>query len=158
MLGLMEIAWGWCERDIYAVIRMWLGMMLFILAFFTFTLLNLVNNFQPLVTIPDINISGTQTAAVFLSCEFGFFNAFSMLTFLAIIVCLLEYTGNFLIAAYHYDNDSWDIVNVPKDLYRRFWVWDEARWGALKSESKTNYEEYRKRLDAQLTDLKTEIQ
>ena len=148
MLGLMKIAWMWCERDIYAVFRMWIGMMLFILVWVTFTIINVANH-QPLVLMPNMNIAGTQLSIVILAAYVGFFNAWSMLTFLAIVVCLLEYAGNFLIAAYNYDNRSWEIVNAPR-------AWLRTMRESSEAASKSDYEEYRKKLDSQIAELKSE--
>jgi hypothetical protein len=104
--ALLDLAWKNCARDIIAVVHMYIGMILFICAFATFLLLN-VAQYQSFVTIPDINIAGTQLSVVIMSMMISFVNAFATITFLAIVICLFEYALSFTIVCYHYDNRAW---------------------------------------------------
>ena len=108
----MDLAWKNCARDVYAVVYMYIGMLIFIGAFFIFTLLNLTvnfNNMQVVQYVPSPDISGTTLANTIISAMIGFANAVYTLTFLAIVICLFEYALSFTTICYYYDNKSWAV-------------------------------------------------
>jgi hypothetical protein len=116
--ALLGLAWNNCARDIAAVVNMYIGMLVFIAAFLVLWLLNMVQ-FLPFVTMPDINIAGTTLSYVILSAVVGFCNAVAMLTFLAIVVILFEYSLSFTTVCYYYDNKSWAVPRLIRDAVKR---------------------------------------
>jgi hypothetical protein len=67
--------------------------------------------------LPTPYIGGTTLSYILLSLQFGFLNTIAFLTFIAIIIGLLEYTVSFLVVAYYYDNCEWEI---PKQIHQFF--------------------------------------
>jgi hypothetical protein len=111
--ALLELAWKECARDVFGVVHMYMGGMIFISAFVIFWLLN-VAQFQQFMIAPPVDISGTPLFYIIMAAIYGFSNAVCTLTFLAIIVCLFEYALSFTIVCYHYDNRAWA---VPKLIW-----------------------------------------
>lgn len=151
MLGLMEIAWGYCKRDIYAVVHYYFGAMIAMLVFVCFSVLNfgVFTQAYPLDTS-----TGVLATALWYGIEWGYVNTICYLSLIAIIVCLLEYAGNFLIAAYHYDNESWFTVNTIRESIRSYWKWVRNNQDKQDSE----YKDYREELHSKLISLKIEIE
>jgi hypothetical protein len=112
MKALMGLAWKRCAKDIFDVIRIMLGGLLFMLMFLIFTIMNFINWFAPLPALAP-STEFTQLSALYISATWGYINTLSFGVFLAIIVCLIEYTMSFLHVAYYYDNCSWEI---PKQI------------------------------------------
>jgi hypothetical protein len=151
MVGLMEIAWGYCYRDIYTVIHYYIGVLLAMITFFLFTMAHFVDAQQFVDKVEPVS---TLAGAMWYSVTWGFVNTFCFLTLLAILVCLLEYTGNFLIAAYHYDNESWFTVNTIRGSIRSYWKWVRGN----QEKQDIEYKYYRDELHVKLISLKTEIE
>ena len=115
MLELMKLAWERCRGDIKSVINYVIGAGVFFCVFIFYALLNLGTNFNYALGQTFPPDSAMLVWAYWGSATYGFVNAASMLLFLAILVCLAEYAGNFLYICYYYDNCSWE---TPKQIKR----------------------------------------
>jgi hypothetical protein len=116
MKGLMLLAWEDCQRDIYRMIWLLIGGMLFLCLFGALIIygmtyyITLVNNLNsiPVVTLHD---------AFVLSFLYGLRWAIVWMFQFFIWICLFEYTLSFLRVAYEYDERSWLLVNLPRIWY-----------------------------------------
>lgn len=153
MFGLMRVAFEWCERDLYDLFRLWFGAMLGITAFVVIALYNLGQYYLPYIQV-EIN---DYSSAVLMSSFYGTYGAIVLLTLLAIWVALLEYTMAFLVVAYHYDNESWEIVNTVRDAwiaFSNYVISSEKMQGAR---SKQRHEKNMAELHDRLNSLKTDL-
>ena len=108
MLALMKIAWDRCKGDINTVMSFVIGAGVFFVVWMFYALLNLGTNFDYALGQnfpPDAVMLAYAYWGSFIN---GSVNAASMLLFFAILVCLLEYTGNFIIVCWYYDDCSWE--------------------------------------------------
>jgi hypothetical protein len=110
---LLDLAWKRCEMDMFALVRIWIGVIIGLTFFVLFTLFNLAYNFQPWVNYVVEYPAGAFSieGAIMLSSIVGFINTLSMLTFLFIVVALFEYALSFTTVCYYYDNCSWVVPN-----------------------------------------------
>jgi len=146
---LLVLAWKRCERDMFALIRIWLGVIIGLTFFGLFTLFNLAYNFQPGVNfVVEYPVGGGMCieGAIILSAIVGFVNTLSMLTFLFIVVALFEYALSFTTVCYYYDDCSWVIPNQIR-----------AGLGKVSEHFKSEREESRILLEKSRSELKAEI-
>jgi len=116
VMALLDLAWRNCERDIFAVLHMVIGMVLFILAWFTFSILNVAKYQSDVTTTSPVDIAGTQLGIIIMSFMEGFGNTVTFLIFVAIIICLFEYALSFTTICYYYDNKSWAVPRLIRDI------------------------------------------
>ena len=115
-LAVAELSFKRCERDINAVINMYIGgavAMAFFAICFIFHFIDFLNAFPELL-YTDLSLGG---AALYYAMTWAILNTFTMLTFIAFCVCLFEYTLSFCIVCYYYDNCSWMIPNATRKLF-----------------------------------------
>lgn len=109
MFMLMKLAWDRCSGDINTVLNFIIGGAVFVGMLVIYVLLNLGTNF-PGVTVQPIPAESVPIFfAYWYSLSWGFVNAVCMLLFLAILICLAEYTYNFIVVCWYYDNQEWEI-------------------------------------------------
>jgi len=121
ILALGSLAWRRCSRDIEAVARMWIGGAvagIFFIVMFSVISNNYVIVLPKGVLTPEmLNVLFDIQRAVHYSLVFGLEYTAILLTIVAVIVCILEYTGNFLYVLYYYDNCSWKSVQFVRNVF-----------------------------------------
>jgi hypothetical protein len=130
-LALMELAWGQCREPIESIFKMFVGILAGVCTFGVFYLLNLLA-FRDFAVSHGITIveyepsTGMLTGSgiALMSVFSALVNTFCTLLFLATILILIEYTITFCRIAYIYDNEGWDLVNVPVAAWN--WFADEV--------------------------------
>jgi fatty acid desaturase len=102
--SLLNLAWKRSAGDISTVIAMYAGMWIFILAFFVLAALNVA-------VVPNAAIVPASDPYLV-----AFLNAITMLTYIAIVAILFRYAASFTSICYYYDNESWMIPNLLRNL------------------------------------------
>jgi hypothetical protein len=150
---LLDLAWRRCRTDIFSVIKLYIGMWVFLLAFVTFTIMQYSVNILPygykLQEIPDL-FWVTQFAGLLLAGEFAFINTICTLTFIAIVVCLFEYALSFTTVCYYYDDGKWETVIQIKRFFRT--IKSNIRSSQIKESQLNN--EYMKQFKADIQKIK----
>jgi len=149
---LLDLAWKRCERDMFALIRIWLGVLIGLTIFGLFALLNLAYNFQPWVNYVVEYPAGAFSieGAIMLSSIVGFINTLSMLTFLFIVVALFEYALSFTIVCYYYDECSWVVPNRIRAGFDKV----SKHFKSEREESRILMEKSRSELKAEISKIK----
>jgi hypothetical protein len=99
---------------------MWIGMMAFIIVAAAFFCLNLLYNVVPyFTTMPPTVTMSSDLALILTALEWGVVNAVSLLTFLAIAICLFTFAIEFAYICYYYDDCSWAIPNAIIKIFEQ---------------------------------------
>jgi hypothetical protein len=122
--ALLELALEQCWTNIRSIFYILVGILTSICAIGIFFLLNMFS-FREFVTSNGITIYEdgailTSSGMALISINNALFNTICTLVFLAIVLILVEYTVTFCRIAYIYDNESWDLVNVPAEYAKKF--------------------------------------
>ena len=113
MIALMELAWERCQNGIYGVYNLLIGAAIGIAFVILFSGIHFVEYISAYPDVLHETIFPSLGSVLLYSIEFGLVNAVSTILFLATVVCLAEYGGNFVYVCYYYDNCSWEI---PKQI------------------------------------------
>jgi hypothetical protein len=110
---LLKLTWEGCGDGIRTVIDRWLGMMAFIIAAITFAFLNWMVNIYPYLTTMAVTSPPipSDVRGLMMAAYIGSWNAFCLLTFIAIASGLFTFAVEFTYICYYYDDCSWAIPN-----------------------------------------------
>jgi hypothetical protein len=112
--ALLLLAWTRCSSHIADVVGLFLGS---VIGMFMLTVV-IAYNYLTYIPYPGINtLSQIVFQSTMTSLFFGTLQASIGMLFIAILICLFEYTYSFCRVAYYYDDCSWTIVNAPAALF-----------------------------------------
>ena len=124
--ALASLASGQCYKEIETIFLILIGILTGFCSLGIFYLLNMysfrdyaaANGIVILYDEPTLAIT-TGSGIAIMSIGNALLNTICTLLFLAILLILIEYTISFCRVAYLYDNESWDLVNIPKHLVKQ---------------------------------------
>ena len=111
MIGLMQLAWNWCEQDFKYVFAALCGAV-FAFGIFAISYTMLFSEFQSSVNFVLPSGSLDMSSVIVLCAAFGLIKAISFILFLLIFVCLADYALTFISVCYHYDNKNWESAKI----------------------------------------------
>ena len=163
---LLKLTWEGCGSGIRTVIATWMGMVIFITGAVAFLYLNVLYNAIPyFTTIPPTITMSPDLALLLFVLLLSVINTVSLLTFLAIVICLFTFATEFAYICYYFDDCTWAIpnaiirnfkwihrtlVHIAENAARSYMLWDQE----LLDAHKKYYQDKQLNLIARIKDIK----